>query len=116
MKLTTERLKKLIREELESTNEGMVDKFPNPTFEKPTARVSLRSGTHFYSVLFQGLGPNKRAAFEIPYGTLSPKAEVKLISMKGQGMTIGDAPGLAEHIASFVSNMDAPEIARAEVK
>jgi hypothetical protein len=119
MKLTTEKLKKLIREELENVNKGMTESIPdgaipNPTFDEPQIRVVTTSGK-LHHVHFMGFGPNKRAEVHLPSQRLSRKAAEKLMSMKGQGMTISDAPGLAQYLSTFTKNIGEEEIASAKV-
>ena len=111
MKLTTERLKQLIREELENTNEAM----ENPSFQQPEARVSVDFRGRFEYVHFVGMTDQKTGEFDLKNNDLSPKAAQKLASMKGKGMTIGDVPGLAEYLSRFVRNVNAEEIALAKV-
>ena len=119
MKLTTQRLKKLIREELENIDKGITESIPpgaiaNPTFDEPQIRVVTMSGK-LHHVHFMGFGPNKRAEVHLPSERLSRKAAEKLMSMKGQGMTIGDVPGLAQYLSTFFRNIGEEEIASSKV-
>ena len=109
MKLTIQRLKKLIREELENTNEAI----KNPPLEHPQAYVDVDFRGNFEYVLFSGMTDQKTGKFRLT--NLSDEDGRTLANMRGKGMTIGDVPGLAEKLSRFVTNVSATEIAKAKV-
>jgi hypothetical protein len=109
MKLTIQRLKKLIREELENTNEAI----KNPPLEHPQAYVDVDFRGNFEYVLFSGMTDQKTGKFRLT--NLSDEDGRTLANMIGKGMTIGDVPGLAEKLSRFVTNVSATEIAKAKV-
>ena len=114
MKLTIQRLKKLIREELENTNEAI----KNPPLEHPQAYVDVDFRGNFEYVLFSGMttvdNPKEKTG-KFRLTNLSDEDGRTLANMRGKGMTIGDVPGLAEKLSRFVTNVSATEIAKAKV-